>query len=64
MSLDENFVYEYKTMAISEAKVAHHINRELKNVLNQLVKKRLDDVLEALPVNELIRETRTTDSYR
>jgi hypothetical protein len=49
---------------ISEAKVVNHINRELKNVLNRLVKKRLDDVLEAIPVNELIRETRTAESYR
>jgi uncharacterized membrane protein YheB (UPF0754 family) len=57
-------VYEYSAMVISEAKVAHHINSELKKVLNHLLKKRLDDILEALPVDELIRETRTVDSYR
>jgi hypothetical protein len=51
-------------MGISEAKVVDSINRELKNVLNRHVKKRLDDVLETVPVNTLIRETRTADSYR
>jgi hypothetical protein len=51
-------------IGISEAKVVDSINRELKNVLTSLVKKRLDDVLETVPVHELIRETRTADSYR
>jgi uncharacterized membrane protein YheB (UPF0754 family) len=63
MDLDVSFV-EYNAMGVSEAKVAQQINLQLKNVLNQLVKKRLDSVLEALPVDQLIRETGTAESYR
>ncbi|PNF26093.1 hypothetical protein B7P43_G04917, partial [Cryptotermes secundus] len=48
----------------NEAKVVDRINRELKNLLNRLVKKRLDDILQTMPVTELIRETRTASSYR
>jgi hypothetical protein len=33
-------------------------------VLNSLVKKQLDDILEQIPVDELIGETRTAESYR
>jgi hypothetical protein len=51
-------------IGVSEAKVVDRINRELKNVLNRFLKKRLDGILETVPVNELIRETRTADSYR
>ncbi|GFG32445.1 hypothetical protein Cfor_02543, partial [Coptotermes formosanus] len=47
-----------------EAKVVAHINRELKNVLNRLVQKRLDNILGAVPVDKLIGETRLTESYR
>jgi hypothetical protein len=49
---------------ITEAKVVAHINRELKNVLNRLVQKRLDNILGAVPVDKLIGETRLTESYR
>jgi hypothetical protein len=49
---------------ITEAKVVAHLNRELKIVLNGLVKKRLDDILGGLPVDQLIGEKRTAESYR
>jgi len=38
-------MYETNTIDITEAKVFPHINRQLKIVLNRLVKKRLDDIL-------------------
>jgi hypothetical protein len=49
---------------ITEAKDVAHINRELKIVLNGVVKKRLDGILGAVPVDKLIGETRTAESYR
>lgn len=49
---------------ITEAKVFPHINRELKIVLNRLVKEQLDDIMEAVPVDKLIGKTRTAESYR
>jgi len=49
---------------ITGAKVVAHINRELKIMLNGLVKKRLDDILGELPVDKLIGETRTAESFR
>jgi len=42
---------ETKLIDITGAKVVAHINRQLKIVLNRLVKKRLDDILGALPVD-------------
>jgi hypothetical protein len=51
-------------MGITEAKVVAHINRQLKNVLNSLVQKRLDDILGAVPVDKLIGETSSAESYR
>jgi hypothetical protein len=41
-----------------------HINKELEKVLSSLVKKQLDNILEQIPVDELIVETRTAKSYR
>jgi len=52
------------TTHITETKIVAHINRQLKNVLNRLVKGRLDGILEGLPVDELVGETRNAESYR
>ena len=49
---------------ITGAKVVAQINRELKIMLNGLVKKRLDDILGGLPVDKLIGEMRTAESFR
>lgn len=47
-----------------ETKIVAHINRQLNSLLNRMVKKRLDDILGAVPVDKLIGEERVAESYR
>nr|AGT15837.1 50MGP [Reticulitermes flavipes] len=61
---NERIVSALEVQEHQEAKVVAHINRQLKNVLNRLVQKRLDDILAGVPVDKLIGETRTAESYR
>jgi hypothetical protein len=49
---------------ITDTKIVANINRQLRNVLNRLVKKRLEDILGAVPVDKLIGETQAAESYR
>ena len=49
---------------ITERKIVANINRHLKNVLNRLVKKRLDDILGAVPVDKLIGGKQAAEAYR
>jgi hypothetical protein len=49
---------------ITETKIVANINRHLKNVLNRLVKKRLDDILGAVPVDKLIGEKQAAEAYK
>jgi hypothetical protein len=49
---------------ITEKKIVANINRHLRSVLNRLLKKRLDDILVAVPVDKLIGETQAAETYK
>jgi hypothetical protein len=49
---------------ITETNIIANINLRLGSVLNRLVKKRLDGILGAVPVDKLIGETQAAESYR
>jgi hypothetical protein len=49
---------------ITETKIVANINSHLRSVLNRLVKKRLDDILGAVPVDKLIGEKQAAEAYR
>jgi hypothetical protein len=48
---------------ITETKIVATINRHLKIVLDRLLKKRLDNILGAVPVDKLIGEKKAAEAY-